>query len=265
MNSILQTDSNISAKAESKAESKKEVEKKLKHVKVYDQLYAQIKAGLYSVGSQLPSEPELAQQMNVSRMTLRRALSLLQEDNLVENIRGKGNYIKSNQMVQPTSGMESMCHPVKNCCSLSYDKVEIELRLELPTEAILENLKESCAAVVIIDRWYFHHQKAIAYSLTFLPIETVSAQQLNLQDTDSILAFLETKIYDLSNDSILQLTHSNAGNFTAHKYTMSAHDSFEMVHETLYDNVHHILCYSKHYIPSECFHLHIHSTKPRVS
>lgn len=251
-------------KIESDAELKKKVTKKLKHVKVYDQLYAQIKAGLYSVGSQLPSEPDLAQQMKVSRMTLRRALSLLQEDNLVENIRGKGNYIKSNQLIQPTSGMETLCHPVKNCCSASYNRVEMELRLELPTDAILENLKEPCAAVVIIDRWYFQQEKVIAYSLTFLPIETVSAQQLNLQDRDSLQTFLETQVYTLANDSILQATHSNAGNFTAHKYTMSPHNSFEMIYETLYDAVHHILCYSKHYIPSERFHLQIHSIKPRV-
>ena len=52
-----------------------------------------IQDGVYPPGSQLPSEPELALQMDVSRMTLRRALALLQEDNLVINIRGKGNFI----------------------------------------------------------------------------------------------------------------------------------------------------------------------------
>ena len=67
--------------------------KKLKHVKVYNRLYSMIQDGVYPPGSQLPSEPELAQQMDVSRMTLRRALALLQEDGLVINIRGKGNFI----------------------------------------------------------------------------------------------------------------------------------------------------------------------------
>ena len=61
--------------------------KKLKHVKVYNRLYSMIQDGVYPPGSQLPSEPELALQMDVSRMTLRRALALLQEDNLVINIR----------------------------------------------------------------------------------------------------------------------------------------------------------------------------------
>ena len=59
--------------------------KKLKHVKVYNRLYSMIQDGVYPPGSQLPSEPELALQMDVSRMTLRRALALLQEDNLVIN------------------------------------------------------------------------------------------------------------------------------------------------------------------------------------
>ena len=67
--------------------------RKLKHVKVYNRLYSMIQDGVYPPGSQLPSEPDLAQQMDVSRMTLRRALALLQEDDLVINIRGKGNFI----------------------------------------------------------------------------------------------------------------------------------------------------------------------------
>lgn len=241
-------------------DKKTEIEKKLKHVKVYDRLYAQIKEGLYSVGSPLPSEPELAQQMGVSRMTLRRALALLQEDNLVENIRGKGNYIKSNQLVQPTMGMERPRHPIQNCCSKSYSDVELALRLEIPTEAILENLNEPCAAIAIIDRWYLTDNKAIAYSLTFLPIEVVSANQLNLSDTASVSNFLENTVYNIANDNILHITHSTAGNFTARKYVMSAQDSFEMIHETLYDSSHHIICYSKHYIPSESFQFHFHGT-----
>ena len=56
--------------------------KKLKHVKVYDQLYEQIKNGTYPPEAQLPPETTLAASMNVSRMTLRKALLLLIEDGL---------------------------------------------------------------------------------------------------------------------------------------------------------------------------------------
>ena len=64
-------------------------ERNLKHVKVYDHLYSMIKDGAFPAGSQLPSEPDLAVQMDVSRMTLRKALSLLREDGLIQNIQGK--------------------------------------------------------------------------------------------------------------------------------------------------------------------------------
>ena len=78
--------------------------KKLKHVKVYNRLYSMIQDGVYPPGSQLPSEPELALQMDVSRMTLRRALALLQEDNLVINIRGKGKFHQRTQSRRQYAG-----------------------------------------------------------------------------------------------------------------------------------------------------------------
>lgn len=69
---------------------------KLKHVQVYNKIFNMIQDGTYSPGMQLPSEPELAGQLNVSRATLRKSLALLQEDHLVKNIRGKGNFIREN-------------------------------------------------------------------------------------------------------------------------------------------------------------------------
>lgn len=58
--------------------------KKLKHVQVYNTIFQLIQDGTYSPGMQLPSEPELARQLNVSRMTLRKSLALLQEDHLIK-------------------------------------------------------------------------------------------------------------------------------------------------------------------------------------
>ena len=64
--------------------------KKLLYTSVYDKLYKMIIDGEYPLNSKLPSEPELAKSFGVSRMTLRQALALLQDDGLVKNIRGKG-------------------------------------------------------------------------------------------------------------------------------------------------------------------------------
>ena len=70
-----------------------------------------IQEGVYPPGTQLPSEPELASRMGVSRMTLRRALSLLIDDGLVKNIRGKGNFIRAQENLSNSGkhGLETAC------------------------------------------------------------------------------------------------------------------------------------------------------------
>ena len=152
---------------------------KLKHVKVYDQLYRLIGEGVYPPGSQLPSEPVLAEQLSVSRMTLRRALALLKEDHLVRNVRGKGNYICAPSRSTGTIGALYMRHPVYSCCAQESEAVELEFRIEPPTEAIAQTLGQKPAAVVIADRYYRQGQGAMAYSLSFIPIEvTVSYTHL---------------------------------------------------------------------------------------
>jgi len=63
--------------------------------KIYDYIKAQILDSRYAAGQMLPPERLLCQQFNVSRITARHALRLLQEDGLVERFQGKGTFVKS--------------------------------------------------------------------------------------------------------------------------------------------------------------------------
>lgn len=58
-----------------------------------EQIVAAIQKGDYPVGSRLPSEFELAEQMGVSRPSIREALSALQAMALIESRPGSGNYV----------------------------------------------------------------------------------------------------------------------------------------------------------------------------
>jgi GntR family transcriptional regulator, transcriptional repressor for pyruvate dehydrogenase complex len=55
-----------------------------------EQLATAIRLGVYPHGTQLPSERELAQQLGVSRATLREAIAALRAAGLVETTRGRG-------------------------------------------------------------------------------------------------------------------------------------------------------------------------------
>ena len=74
---------------------------------LYLQLYAilseKIQAKEYPAGTFLPSEKELAQEYGVSRITVRNALKLLKQRNLIEKKKGAGSFVKPQLIDQPLS------------------------------------------------------------------------------------------------------------------------------------------------------------------
>lgn len=235
-------------------------EKKLKHVKTYDRLYSMIKDGTFPAGSQLPSEPTLAVQMDVSRMTLRKALSLLQEDGLIQNMQGKGNFVRDNTLLPPNDTAESIQHPIMTCCTMEYNHIESEFRIEPPSDYMKSQLKQNTAAVVISDRWYKHDDVAFGYTLSLIPIETISKYKIDLSNSDALQTFLEKELYEISSDSETSYSYTTTGNFTSEKYALSSHSKFILITETLYDKDNFLLLFSKHYIPLESFKLKLHRT-----
>lgn len=92
--------------------------RKLKHVKIYNELYELIQNGTYEPGSQLPSETTLSATMNVSRMTLRKALTLLREDGLIKDVQGVGHLCVSLKLPVPGDANipESRFCRFRSCC-----------------------------------------------------------------------------------------------------------------------------------------------------
>ncbi len=58
-------------------------------------LQNKILSGQYEPGDKLPTEDELVQYYDVSKITVRNALSLLEADGLIRRIRGKGTFVAS--------------------------------------------------------------------------------------------------------------------------------------------------------------------------
>ncbi|MDD3222386.1 MAG: FadR/GntR family transcriptional regulator [Lachnospiraceae bacterium] len=61
--------------------------------KVVDFVQEQILDGIYSAGDKLPSEREMAQQLNVSRTSVREGLRILEQMGALSCQQGSGNYI----------------------------------------------------------------------------------------------------------------------------------------------------------------------------
>lgn len=66
-----------------------------KYKQVLTILRSQILEGVYQSTMKLPTEMELSKEYNVSRQTIRRALSILSQEGLIERHQGSGSHIKS--------------------------------------------------------------------------------------------------------------------------------------------------------------------------
>lgn len=77
------------------------------HDQVREAIADQIRSGVISPGARLRSERALADQMGVSRVTVRRALDALADDGLVRATRGSGRFVSDTALAEPPNALLS--------------------------------------------------------------------------------------------------------------------------------------------------------------
>jgi GntR family transcriptional regulator len=63
------------------------------YYQLQEALKEQIESGVWKPGDALPSEPELARRFGVSRVVVRQALAILEDDRQIARIRGRGTFV----------------------------------------------------------------------------------------------------------------------------------------------------------------------------
>lgn len=225
---------------------------------VYDKLYKLITDGTFPPNSQLPSEPELAKLFDVSRMTLRQALSLLRDDGLINNVHGKGNFITKTHHVQQAAGLEVLGNPLYKCHTMkTIDHVDLTYRMEVTSDYSREVLERDTDAVVICERWYHSGTYTVAYALSMMAFDAVKKLNIDLGDEDQLLDMLETGIYEHANSQIIDLKHSFSAKAPSQKYHIHKGNQFALLTDKLYISDKHPTIHNKYYIPMDYFHLKI--------
>lgn len=235
--------------------------KKPLYLSVYDQLYKGIMNGTFPANSQLPTEPELAKMFDVSRMTLRQALSLLQDDGLVKSFHGKGNFVTGARIEQRSVGLEKIGNPIYKCHTEEVDQIDMKFRLDLESDYTKEILNRNAAAVVAVERWYKSKGQAVAFAFTFMAIEAVSELNLDLQNEEQLLDMLENKVYELANSAAVEIKHSTAMNASTQEFELVGGEVCDLLLESLYINEQYPIVYNKFYIPKEFSRIKINATK----
>ena len=101
-----------------------------------DRLYSMIvEQGVYPAGSKLPNENELSREMNVSRTTLREAISFLVNQDVLEIRRGKGTFVADEL---PNKGLDLSLFEMR----LIFEPATVALACQCASDEELLNIKE---------------------------------------------------------------------------------------------------------------------------
>ncbi|MDN4523395.1 GntR family transcriptional regulator [Fictibacillus fluitans] len=79
---------------------------RLLYLKVIEKLKTDIENGTYEEGEKLPSEFELSKQLGISRATLREALRILEDENVLIRKHGVGTFVRTRALF--SSGIEEL-------------------------------------------------------------------------------------------------------------------------------------------------------------
>jgi DNA-binding GntR family transcriptional regulator len=78
------------------------------YLHIVQTLTERLDSGTYAAGSRLPSGSELRAEFGVSPMTVRRALSLLEQQGLVTGVKGRGTYACSRDLADSVFRLDSL-------------------------------------------------------------------------------------------------------------------------------------------------------------
>jgi GntR family transcriptional regulator len=159
---------------------------------VYQSLLQQIVNGFYPIHQQLPSENELSEQFDVSRITIRQALNRLQLEHLVYKIQGKGTFVSAPKTFQNISQLQGFAEAMSNLGHEVFNIVK-SFRFIAATPKIASKLKISLNSTVAeIKRIRLLDHKPVSFELTYLPENIgLALQPIDLATRDVFLALEE--------------------------------------------------------------------------
>lgn len=234
-----------------------EDDKRPLYVLVHGQLFNLIESNYFKKGDKLPGENILAKQLGVSRGSLRQALLILQEDGIINNIQGKGNYVaKSRKNIGP--GLERLSCVARTFNNKEYEDIAIKVRYEVPSKWLQGTLQiDSSVIVVVIHRTYKIDGENTCYSISFIPYTRVSKYNLDFNKTDELLEFIDKDIYEDVSSARTQIHLTTSGDFMAKKLNISENQPLFLLEETIFMEMGKPIVFSKSYFRPEFYDFHI--------
>lgn len=141
------------------------------YLQVYEDIKQKIQNGQYKEGEKLPSERNLYSEYDVSRITIREALKLLEEEGYIKREHGRGSYVLGSQYNQMLDSLynfkdeiekngdqpRTIMLSIKKIASTQYLQNKMEI---LPHQEVYE-----------LRRLRLANEKPLIYETSYLPVK----------------------------------------------------------------------------------------------
>ena len=133
-------------------------------------LRARVLDGTYKPHEQMPSESEMMTACSVSRITVRQALSDLQNEGLVFRIHGKGTFVAKPKAFQDLGKLQGFGEAMRQMGYETFARV-VSMRTVVPSAQVQERLQlTKRAKVTELQRLRFLNREPISLDITYLPV-----------------------------------------------------------------------------------------------
>ena len=161
---------------------------------IYKYIVELIDEGLLKFGQQLPSEPDLSKQLNVSRFSLREALQRLESVGYIIKRRGIGTFVNKPSINLNEFGFEKLHSVSGNLLSHGHQPglKEIQISYEKPDEQIKKILElDENEKIVKIQRVRTKDGDVLGWTVDYMP-ELISEKKIEEESLGfSLYKFLE--------------------------------------------------------------------------
>jgi GntR family transcriptional regulator len=155
---------------------------------VRDEIAARIASGRVAPGTRLPAEPELAEELGVSRATLREALRSLEEDGFVTRTRGAGTYATRRPRLRNNLDVNFGVTEAIRAAGMRPGTMQISVHTEGASELIASELDLVVGdPVVLLERVRTADGRPVVFSRDIVSISRVTANDVASMAVDGSL------------------------------------------------------------------------------
>lgn len=167
-----------------------------RHEQISDWLREKIDSGDYEVDEKLPSEKQLGNRFDVSRVTIRRALQTLEHEDYIYRRQGLGSFVQERRAPQGLVRLTDFAQDMAQAGLEATSCVVHHAAEPVPPDVALRLDVEDDTSVVRLDRLRMGDDMPIAFDRTWLPVFYAQFLQNHDLEHETIYGILEQQ-YDI--------------------------------------------------------------------